>query len=248
MHLDSLSPAFSLPVKKRLFDLTLCLVSGIIWIPVFVVATLLLWLCEGKPVFYVSNRRVSGDKSIKLWKYRTMVRNAAELIEQDRSGTTNSERFLNVNPDSPLYTRLGRIFESIQLTELPQIFHVLQGKMSIVGARPLPEAVIGALKEAYPDVEKRFLIPGGLTGPVQLIGRDYIGDSQRLRLEIAYCEACVNQYSIMLDLHILLRTIMMVLRIRTPLTIAQTYDLIQKYAGSGIEPYTDTQVASEERV
>lgn len=177
-----------------------------------------------------------------------MVRNAADLIERDRLATTNGTLFLNVLPDSSLYTGIGRIFERLQFTELPQMLHILKGQMSLVGARPLPEGVAASLEEAHPFAGDRFLIPCGLTGPVQLVGRNYVSDEQRLRLEIAYCNACISNYSIRMDLHVLTRTVLMVLGLRNPLTVPEAFELIQRYESASpaeSNPLAEESMAQE---
>lgn len=167
---------------KRLFDLTLTLGSAIFWLPTVLGAALMVLVFSGRPIFYSSPRRVSTAAPMKIVKFRTMVRNAAQLVNRDSVPLDNGVRFLNIPSDSPLYTRTGRIIERFGVTELPQFVHVLSGKMSIVGNRPLPENVMACLREEYRNADDRFLSPAGLTGPVQLVGRQVISYADRLSL------------------------------------------------------------------
>jgi len=190
------------PLKKRIFDVGICLATVWLWLPALVVCSLLNLILNGRPVFYVSKRRIDRSQVVPILKFRAMVRNAALIANRDTI-PVNHKIFLNIPSDSTLYTRLGRIFEKCCLTELPQVLHVLSGQMSIVGNRPLPENVTNRLRSRYPYARDRFLIKSGLTGPVQLVGRDRLSDADRLRLEIRYCKLCAESYSVILDFLIL---------------------------------------------
>src|SRR5690606_12204205 len=123
----------------------------------------------------------------------------------------------------------GRVIERFGVTELPQFVHVLSGKMSIVGNRPLPENVVTCLREEYRDADDRFLSPAGLTGPVQLVGRQAISDHDRLSLEGAYSRACLTSYSVLLDMKILMLTVLIVLGLRSSLQLTDVHQLIAKH-------------------
>jgi lipopolysaccharide/colanic/teichoic acid biosynthesis glycosyltransferase len=106
---------------------------------------------------------------------------------------------------------------------------VLRGTMSLVGNRPLPENVIETLREAYPGAEDRFNTPAGLTGPIQLAGRDHLTDAQRLRIEIRYCEVARTSYSMSLDFLILLYTVLVVSGLHRNFTCEEIEELISRY-------------------
>jgi len=157
-----------------------------------------------------------------------MVRNAERVANRDTI-PVNDVRFLNVPIDSPLYTRVGRAIERLHLTESPQFLHVLSGRMSLVGNRPLPERVIETLKEAHPNVEDRFATPAGITGLVQLIGREHVSDATRLAIEGRYCRLAASRYSAHLDTHILLRTLLMALRVRSKYSTQEVQTLLVRF-------------------
>ncbi len=215
--------------KKRAFDLVLTTFGAVVWVPVVLGAALLVLICSGRPIFYRSMRRVSSEPPMRVVKFRTMVRNAAEIANRDTVPVDGSTRFLNIPGDSPLYTKIGRLLEKLAITELPQFTHVWRGEMSIIGNRPLPQNVMDCLAEEFPDAQARFATPAGLTGPSQLVGRDFLADDDRLALEGAYCRGAQRNYSIRLDLLILLYTILIVLRLKKGFTPDEVIELVNKY-------------------
>jgi lipopolysaccharide/colanic/teichoic acid biosynthesis glycosyltransferase len=212
------------PASKRIFDLVVVFGMAPIWLPVLVVCALALLAFEGRPVFYVSRRRVHGEVVMPILKFRTLRRNADALFNRETVPVT-AQRFLNLPLDSPLYTRTGRIIERLMLTELPQIWHVIQGRMSVVGNRPLPVNVVESLREAHPGVDMRFLAPAGLTGPVQLVGRDCIEDGDRLALEFAYVARVSRTNVVFFDLGVLTMTVAASLSDRWRMTYAQAMQM-----------------------
>jgi len=213
--------------RKRALDLVLTVLGAIAWVPVVLVAAVLILVTSGRPVFYRSTRRVSTDRLMKVVKFRTMVKNADKIANRETL-PVNHVRFLNIPPDSPLYTRAGRLLERCGITELPQFVHVLSGRMSIVGNRPLPDNVLDCLREEYPYADERFLTRAGLTGPAQLVGREALTDDERLRVESAYCRACVHSYSMWLDFSILLYTVLIVVGLKKSLDYQGVLDFIDR--------------------
>lgn len=217
-------------IRKRILDLTLVALSAVVWIPVLLTATLAVLITEGRPVYYRSNRRVSTDRVMRVVKFRTMVRNADKLVNRDTVPVEGQVRFLNIPPDSPLYTRVGRILERFGLTEIPQLVHVISGSMSLIGNRPLPENVQNMLREEFPHADDRFLTPSGLTGPAQLVGRQALTDDERLTIETAYCRAAMRGYSIRLDLSILFSTVFIVLHLKEPMSYLEVEAMINRHS------------------
>lgn len=228
-------------MSKRQFDMVAIVLTSAIWLPILLITIVLVFLLEGRPVFYRSARRVSRHVNLRIYKFRTMVRNAEALCNRETVQVVD-QRFLNIPPSSPLYTPLGRWIERLQITELPQILHVLTGHMSIVGNRPLPENVIASLLEAYPRAEDRFRTCAGLTGLVQLIGRQKLSDGDRLALESHYCEAVDEDYSAQLDLRILVFTVLIVLRLMKPFTVPEAHALVRRFSpGAASTPAEEMQ-------
>ncbi|TNM44120.1 sugar transferase [Nocardioides albidus] len=216
---------------KRVFDVVVVSLAAIAWLPAVMAGALLILLSSGRPVFYRSNRLVDSGEPTKVVKFRTMVKNADKLVNRDTVPVT-STRFLNIAPNSPLYTKAGRLLERCGLTEIPQLFHVLSGKMSIVGNRPLPTNVMNALLDEYAYAGDRFLTPAGLTGPAQLVGRDALSDSERLRVEGAYCHAVLDGYRLRLDFTILLSTVLIVAHLKESMTYSEVMAMIERNSRS----------------
>ena len=229
--------SYPIPRSKRAFDLCVGLIMALSLLPVLSVLLICLLITEGLPVFYVSHRRVDMGPAKKVIKFRTMRRDADRIANRD-TVPVDGTRFLNLPIDSPLYTRVGRFAERAMLTEMPQLLHVLQGRMSIVGNRPLPDNVVRSLTEAFPQTEKRFLVRCGLTGPVQLVGRDNLSDAARLEIEIAYCEAVLRSYSVTLDLLILFYTVFGGFVPQFRLTPEGVLALIQRHGGQPVSVAT----------
>ena len=227
-----------MPWAKRALDLLVAILFLPLWGSVLVIVGAANLAANGLPVFYVSRRRVYGGHSAAVIKFRTMVRKADRIANRETVPVTD-QRFLNIGLDSPLYTPLGRVIERCFLTEVPQFLNVLTGSMSLIGNRPLPEDVISALKEVYPDAEQRFATRCGLSGPVQLVGRDVISDGDRLRLEIAYARRCVRAYSVILDLMLALQTLLILARIRRPMSVADMAARLDAWA----EPFAQARSA-----
>ncbi|MCA9010337.1 MAG: sugar transferase [Planctomycetaceae bacterium] len=215
---------------KRIFDVATITLLVWLWLPIVTVSALLNWALQGRPVFYTSIRRVYKNQSVRMIKFRTMVRNAVQIANRSTIPITG-KCFLNIPEDSELYTPFGRFLEKYHFTELPQFFQVASGKMSVVGNRPLPEDVCQALMERFHYASGRFDVRCGMVGPVQLVGRDFLSDEERLQVEIAYARACRLAYSWQLDVVVLASMLMIALRILPSWTPDQVLALISLHSG-----------------
>jgi len=222
----------TIPRTKRAFDLVAGGGMAIVLLPLLLCLAAAILLLEGRPIFYVSRRRLNDGPPEPILKFRTMRRDAERIANRDTVPIC-STRFLNLPITSPLYTPIGRVIERLMLTEMPQLLHVLSGRMSIVGNRPLPENVVASLADEFSFVEERFRTPGGMTGPVQLVGREFLSDVDRLAIEIAYCDAVMNRYSPMLDFRILAQTVLAGVSERARFSAQDVLDLIARYGGAG---------------
>jgi lipopolysaccharide/colanic/teichoic acid biosynthesis glycosyltransferase len=174
---------------KRLFDLALVLGSAAFWLPVLIVLAILVRLQIGSPVLFRQQRPGRGGEPFHLLKFRTMT------SDQDSRG--------NLLPDAQRLTRFGRFLRSTSLDELPELFNVLKGVMSLVGPRPL---LMEYLPLYTPEQARRHEVRPGITGWAQVNGRNAISWEEKFQLDLWYVE---NQ-SFWLDVKILLLTVMAV--------------------------------------
>ena len=170
---------------KRLFDITLVVLSAPIWLPVSAAVAFAVWITMGFPVVFVQERAGKGGKVFRFMKFRSM-----------RSGDGS---------DFERTTSIGRVLRSTSLDELPQLWHVLSGKMSLVGPRPLPAKY---LPRYSPEQFRRHEVLPGITGWAQVNGRNAISWDRKFALDVWY----VDNRSLWLDIKIVLMTFAGVLR------------------------------------
>lgn len=187
---------------KRVLDLGIAVVGGVLVLPFFLVLSLLVWLESGGAVFYKDLRMGQGAKPFPCVKFRTMVPDAeAELQRLLQENVELREEYLKYHKlrDDPRITRVGRFLRKTSLDELPQVWNVLRGEMSLVGPRPyLPRESldIGIIQSEI------LRVPPGITGLWQVNGRNQTSFSERVQLDAYY----VRNWSVWLDLVLLART------------------------------------------
>lgn len=192
-------------VLKRFLDVIGALFALILLSPLLIVVALLVKLTSRGPVFYMSKRVGLMNRQVfPMVKFRSMVVNADELKKKLAAKSHRSGPLFKVKND-PRVTRLGRFLRRTSIDELPQLFNVVLGHMSLVGPRPhLPEEVA-----KYEKHHKVVLgVKPGITGLAQINGRSDLDFEEEVRLDRFYIE----QWSLLLDLRILIKTIGVVLR------------------------------------
>jgi len=190
-------------VGKRSFDVVGALVLLLLTLPIFALVALLVTV-EGGPVFYVHQRIGRGGKPFGCLKFRTMRvdgdRILQALLESSPSARREWETSHKLRND-PRITRIGTFLRPYSLDELPQLFNVLRGEMSLVGPRPV---VSSELDRFYGSMAAAYLsVRPGITGPWQVSGRSSVHYERRVALDIAYA---VN-HSFAGDIIILGRTV-----------------------------------------
>jgi lipopolysaccharide/colanic/teichoic acid biosynthesis glycosyltransferase len=184
---------------KRIMDLLIIFLSAPFWIPVLAVIALLIFVTSpGAPVIYTNKRAGRGGRLFLFYKFRTMVPNAEAL----------KEKYMHLNelewPDfkitnDPRVLPVGRILRKTSLDELPQIFNIIKGDMSLVGPRPTD---FGPDTYNLWQTERLDILPG-VTGLWQVTARGSVNMDQRTRMDIAYIErACIS-----LDLYLIFLTV-----------------------------------------
>jgi lipopolysaccharide/colanic/teichoic acid biosynthesis glycosyltransferase len=193
-------------IAKRFMDMFLVLISLPFWLPVIGLIALIIRLTSpGAPVMFRQLRTGKGGQRFKMYKFRSMVPNAEEL--KAKYAHLNELQWPDFKiTNDPRITPIGRILRKTSLDELPQLFNVLRGEMSLVGPRPTS---FGSETYKLWHTERLDVTPG-LTGLWQIIGRAQLEFDDRLRLDIAYIE----RRSLWLDCTILFYTIAAVFKQR----------------------------------
>lgn len=195
-------------LAKRLLDIGLVLLFAPLWVPIcLMIACLVRWNSKG-PIFFGHKRIGRHGRTFMAWKFRSMVVNANEALErylEDHPELREEwERDHKLKDDPRIIPGIGHIIRKFSLDELPQIWNVLRGDMSLVGPRPIVDAEI----EKYCDVFPLYLkVTPGITGLWQVSGRNNTTYHERITLDAFY----VRNWSPWLDLYILARTIKTVL-------------------------------------
>lgn len=176
---------------KRALDVLLSVCALLVLFPLMVAVALLVRLFLGAPVLFRQERPGTRGEPFKLYKFRTMT------DDRDEQG--------KLLPDGKRLTGIGKFLRHYSLDELPELFNVINGDLSLVGPRPLLMKYL----PYFTEKEKlRYSVKPGITGWAQIHGRNYVPWDQRLALDVWY----VENWSISLDLSILARTVLMVLK------------------------------------
>lgn len=171
---------------KRAMDFILSLMAIIVLSPVLIIVGVLVRIKLGSPGLFKQKRPGLNEKIFTMYKFRTMT------DEKDENG--------ELLPDSVRLTKFGRMLRSTSLDELPELFNILKGDMSIVGPRPLLERYL----PYYTETEKlRHTVRPGLSGLAQINGRNNLDWDNRLGLDVEY----VNKLNIVIDIKIIIKTI-----------------------------------------
>ena len=165
---------------KRLLETVVVILAAPLWLPLVMIVAVVVRIVEGAPVLFCQERAGLHGKPFVMMKFRTM---------KEGSGS-----------DTERMTRLGRFLRSTSLDELPQLFHVLTGKMSLVGPRPLPTAY---LPRYTPEQARRHEVRPGITGWAQVNGRNAISWEEKFRHDVWY----VDNHTLLLDIRILFKTV-----------------------------------------
>jgi lipopolysaccharide/colanic/teichoic acid biosynthesis glycosyltransferase len=197
---------------KRCFDIFFSITLIGLSFPVFIVVSLIIWLCMGTPILFRQERLGYLGKEFKLYKFRTME------DKRDNKG--------ELLPDEDRLTSIGLFLRSTSLDELPELINVLIGDMSIVGPRPL----LVEYRDLYTAEQfRRHEMPPGMAGPVLAEGRNALSWEDKFDQDLVY----VDKWSLWVDLRILFATIIMVLK-REGIS-AQGYATMPKFEGTKTE-------------
>ena len=194
---------------KSIFDKTLALFLIILFSPIYIVISLLIFFKMGSPILFRQKRPGYKEKIFGIYKFRTMTN------EKDANG--------NLLPDDKRLVGIGKFIRSTSLDELPQLFNVLKGEMSFVGPRPLLIEYLDLYNETQ---KRRHDVKPGITGWAQVNGRNAISWEQKFEYDVWY----VDNQSFLLDIKILWLTFLKVVK-RSDIS-SSTSSTMEKFTGS----------------
>ena len=180
-------------IVKRIFDVILCVIAAVVLSPLMLIVALAIKLEDHGPVFYKQARVTKDGKVFDILKFRSMVEDA-----EQRPATDDDDRI----------TKVGHVIRATRIDELPQIFNIIKGDMSIVGPRPERTEHVEKYTAAIPEFEFRNKVKGGLTGYAQIYGKYNTSAYDKIKLDLMYIE----NYSFLLDLKLILMTIRIVFK------------------------------------
>ncbi len=177
---------------KRLFDIVFCIIALVPALPLMLTSAIAVKLHDGGPVLYRQKRLTIDGKEFDVFKFRSMIVDA----EKDGVARLASEEDERITP-------VGKVLRKFRLDELPQIFNILKGEMSVVGPRPERPELTEEYKKEMPEFEFRLKVKAGLTGYAQVTGVYDTSPYDKLKMDLMYIE----NYSVRMDLQIILMTL-----------------------------------------
>ena len=193
------NPSLFYYALKRLIDIILAVVGVVVLLPVFLVIAICIKLDDGGDILYFREMIGLRGRNFTILKFRTMIPYADAYLEQHAELKLEYEKNMKLDED-PRVTRLGRFLRRTYLDELPQLFNVLTGHMSLVGPRSLPAHELTLYGEY---AQKRLTVKPGVTGSWQVSENRYSSYAKRILLDMQY----IDNRSFFLDLIILLKTL-----------------------------------------
>ena len=183
---------FEQRILKRLLDVIVSLVVIIVTSPIMAIIALAIKLYDGGPVFFKQKRCTLDGKVFEIHKFRSMI------VDAEKEGIS-----IPATDKDPRITPVGNVIRMTRLDELPQVFDILIGNMSIVGPRPERVEHVEKYTKEVPEFAYRLKVKGGLTGYAQIYGKYNTTPYDKLKLDLMY----IQNYSILLDLKLILMTV-----------------------------------------
>ena len=183
---------------KRLLDLIFVLSGIILFSPIIIIVSLIIIICivieDGFPVFYSQTRLGVASNKFNLYKFRSMVKDA-----EKHTGPVWADK-----DNDPRFTKTGKFIRKYALDEIPQLFNILTGDISLVGPRPERPELFNEFSQSLPNFKKRLSVPQGLTGLAQLIGKYDTSPKNKIRYDLIY----IKNKSILLDIKIIILSVL----------------------------------------
>lgn len=189
---DNIVLSWEKMIIKRLFDIFFSLLALMMLSPIILMVALAIFVSDGRPITYSQERVTRNNRVFRLYKFRSMINDA----ERSTGAVLASE-------NDPRITRVGRILRRFWLDELPQLFNVLKGDMSLVGPRPERAYFIEQFSKEIPDFKYRLAVKAGVTGYAQVMGKYTTSADHKIKFDLLY----IQNHSIVFDFKIILETI-----------------------------------------
>lgn len=193
--------------QKRIMDLVVASILTVIFLPVWIIVPILIMLDSEGPVIFTHRRVGKGGKTIYLYKFRSMVEDADDILHRkDKKLLREFKKGDWKLKNDPRITKLGKILRSLTIDEFPQLYNVFKGDMSMVGPRAYVAKELEEQQHKYPETQKLvreiLSVKPGITGPWQTSGRNEIPFNIRAKMDAEYA----RQRSVWNDMLILVRT------------------------------------------
>lgn len=186
-------------ILKRMLDIFFSIVAIIILFPIILLISILIKIDSYGPVFYSQERENIYNKKFKMYKFRSMCVNA------EKDGIP-----LVAEPNDVRITKIGRFIRKFKIDEIPQLYNVLKGDMSIVGPRPERTYFINKYKKEYPLYNLRHNVKAGMTSLSHVYGNYYTEPKYRYLYDLYY----ISNYSLLLDIKIIFKTLFVILHLK----------------------------------
>lgn len=193
--------------QKRMLDVVIASILTVIFFPVWVIVPILVMLDSSGPIIFTHKRVGKGGKTIYLYKFRSMVKDADDILhKRDKKLLEKFKKGDWKLRHDPRITKLGKILRALTIDEFPQLFNVFKGEMSMVGPRAYVAKELEEQQRKYPETRQLIAdilsVKPGITGPWQTSGRNEVPFNKRAHMDAQYA----RQKSIKNDMVILLRT------------------------------------------
>lgn len=195
-RIDTLHLSLEKKIIKRIMDILFSLIGIVLSLPIMIIASLAILLSDGRPIFFTQERATIDNKTFKLIKFRSMVKDA----EKDTGAIWSTE-------NDPRVTKNGRFLRRFWIDELPQLFNVLKGDMSMVGPRPERPVFIKEFAETIPDFHYRMTVKAGVTGLAQVLGKYSTTPENKIKFDLMY----IRKASLIYDVKIIFETVKKIL-------------------------------------
>ena len=218
-------------IAKRSIDLFVSILMIILLSPLMLLAVILIKIQDGGKVLYSQKRLTKGNTVFSIYKFRSMIENA-----EKKTGAVLAKA------DDERITKIGKFLRNTRIDELPQLFNILKGDMSLVGPRPERPDLVEQIVKETPEFQLRTIVKAGLTGIAQTKGKYTTGFKNKLLFDLYY----VNNFSLLLDLKIMYNTIKVVLSPTQAEGLQEIGDIkrsklsILKEKGYGLEKVTES--------